>query len=251
MNASTNAVRRSLFAVLGFVCLTCAGTPRGADPQGGKEGGSGMTGDLSGIDHVIVGINDLQGGIEELERLTGVRAVYGGAHPGRGTHNALMSLGGAQYLEILAPNPEDEGSTPWIGGLGNLTFLTPVGWAARADDLPALQQSLKTQGVETGEIRPGARNRPDGTRLGWKTLDLAAPASPLLPFFIEWDPGSAHPSETSPQGCRLTGFVLHDPAPGALRKPLQAAGLQVEVREAKESGIRISLACPKGTVELR
>jgi hypothetical protein len=209
-----------------------------------------MTGDLSGVDHVIVGISDLQRGIEELERLTGVRAVFGGAHPGRGTHNALMSLGGAQYLEILAPNPEDQGSTPWIGELGSLTSLTPVGWAARSRDLAALQQSLKSQGVETGQIRPGARNRPDGTRIAWKTLDLRAP-SPLLPFFIEWEPGGAHPSETSPQGCRLTGFVLHDPAPDVLRKPLQAAGLGVEVRQAEKSGLQISLACPKGDVELR
>jgi hypothetical protein len=209
-----------------------------------------MSGDLSGVDHVILGIGDLEKGIEELERLTGVRAVYGGAHPGRGTHNALISLGGAQYLEILAPNPEDRGSTPWIGELGNLTSLTPVGWAARSGDLPVLQQALKSQGIETGEIRPGARNQPDGTRLAWRTLDLTAP-SPLLPFFIEWDPATAHPSETTPKGCRLTGFSLHDPAPEALRKPLQAAGLGVEVLEAEEAGLRIFLACPKGEVELR
>lgn len=209
-----------------------------------------MSGDLSGVDHVILGIGDLQQGIEELERLTGVRAVYGGAHPGRGTHNALISLGGAQYLEILAPNPEDRGSTPWIGELGNLTSLTPVGWAARSDDLSGLQQALKSQGIGTGEIRPGARNQPDGTRLAWRTLDLTAP-SPLLPFFIEWDPATAHPSETTPKGCRLTGFVLHDPAPEALREPLQAAGLGVEVREARDAGFWISLACPKGEVELR
>ncbi|HYO15055.1 MAG TPA: VOC family protein [Thermoanaerobaculia bacterium] len=248
--ASTKAARRGLAAILGFVCLACAGVPRGADPQEGKGGVAGMTGDLSGIDHVIVGINDLQRGIEELERLTGVRAVYGGAHPGRGTHNALISLGGSQYLEILSPNPEDEGSSPWIGGLEKLTSLTPVGWAARSDDLAALQQTLKGQGIETGEIRPGARNQPDGTRLAWRTLGLTAPSF-LLPFFIEWDPATAHPSQTTPKGCRLTGFTLHDPAPDTLRKPLQAAGLGVEVLNDQKSGIRISLACLKGEVELR
>jgi hypothetical protein len=251
MKISTQAARRILAAILGFVCLACAGAPRDADPQRRKEGGPGMTGDLSGVDHLILGINDLQRGIEELERLTGVRAVYGGAHPGRGTHNALISLGGAQYLEILAPNPDDPGSTPWIGELGSLASLTPVGWAARSDDLAALQRRLKSGGVETGEIRPGARNQPDGTRLAWKTLGLSEPSSPLLPFFIEWDPAGAHPSGTSPQGCRLTGFALHDPAPEALRRPLRAAGLGVEVLLAEKSGFRISLACPKGKVDFR
>jgi hypothetical protein len=49
---------------------------------------STRTGDLSKVDHVILGIDDLQKGIEELERRTGVRAAFGGAHPGRGTLRA-------------------------------------------------------------------------------------------------------------------------------------------------------------------
>ena len=210
-----------------------------------------MTGDLSRIDHVILGINDLQKGIEELERVTGVRAVFGGAHPGRGTQNALISLGGEHYLEILAPNPEDRESKEPLAELQGLAALTPVGWAARADDLPALQQTLRSRGIRTGEIRPGARNRPDGSRLAWKTLGFAPPASPLLPFFIEWDPGVAHPSTTSPAGCRLTGFALEAPAPETLRETLRAAGLQVEVREGKESRLRITLSCSRGNVEFR
>jgi hypothetical protein len=235
--------RRTFAAVLSLLCLACAGAPR--------RGGSSMTGDLSRIDHVILGINDLQKGIEELERVTGVRAVFGGAHPGRGTQNALISLGGEHYLEILAPNPEDRESKDPIAEVAALTVLTPVGWAARSDDLPALQQSLRSQGIQTGEIRPGARNRPDGSRLAWKTLGFALPSNPLLPFFIEWDHGGAHPSATSPGGCRLTGFSLEDPAPETLRRPLRAAGLQVEVREGKEHRLRITLACPKGEVEFR
>src|SRR5690242_4693498 len=119
MHAST---RWLVFTLLGFVCAASA------------KGEPGMTGDLSRVDHVILGINDLERGIEELERLTGVRAVFGGAHPGRGTHNALISLGGSQYLEILAPNPKDE-SPAWIGELKSLTTLTPVGWAAKGEDL--------------------------------------------------------------------------------------------------------------------
>lgn len=207
-----------------------------------------MAGDLSRIDHILLGIDDLQKGIEELERVTGVRAVFGGAHPGRGTQNALIALGDHHYLEILAPNPEEHGSEQ-AAELGKLTALTPIGWAARAEDLTALRESLKSQGVATEEIRPGGRNRPDGTRLAWRTLSFAPPSSPLLPFFIEWGPGSAHPSATSPAGCRLTGFALQDPAPDAVRRPLHAAGLQIGVEEARESRIRISLACPKGKVE--
>jgi hypothetical protein len=249
---STNAYR-VLAAVLVLACLACADTGQVAGRVAGRQGEKGeaaVSGDLSRIDHILLGINDLQKGIAELERLTGVRAVFGGAHPGRGTQNALIALGGEHYLEILAPNPEDSGIAESREELGKLTTLTPVGWAARSDDLPALQQSLRSRGVEIGEIRPGARNRPDGSRLAWKTLGFPPSASPLLPFFIEWDRAGAHPSSTSPGGCRLTGFALESPAPDALRESLRAAGLQVEVREGKEPRIRLSLACPQGTVEL-
>lgn len=252
----TSTIRLQILAVLlSLAGLACASAPQGTERQREKEGASAMTGDLSRVDHIILGINDLQRGIDELERLTGVRAVFGGAHPGRGTQNALLSLGEPHYLEILAPNPEEEGSAH-VDELRTLTSLTPVGWAARADDLAALQRTLRDQGIQTGEVQPGARNRPDGSRLAWKTLTLgqifstAQSSEALLPFFIEWDPAGAHPSATSPGGCRLTGFALHDPAPDALRKPLQAAGLQVEVREGRESRIWFSMACPKGRVEL-
>jgi hypothetical protein len=207
-----------------------------------------MSTDLSGIDHVILGIDDLQKGIAELERATGVRAELGGAHPGRGTRNALISLGGNHYLEILAPNPEDPGVAKAREELAGLTSLKPIGWAARSEDLAALQQRLRGQGVETSEIQPGARDRPDGSRLAWKTLGIDSTLG-LLPFFIAWDRETKHPSTTSPGGCRLTGFFLEDPAPDALRKTLRGAGLDIEVRKGREQRIRLALSCPSGDVE--
>lgn len=239
------AARRTLTALLALLGLACAGAgtaPRKVPPMPDTTAG------LSHIDHVLLGIGDLQQGIDELEKKTGVRAVFGGAHPGRGTQNALIALGGEHYLEILAPNPAEAGN-PDAAELHALKTLTPIGWAARSHDLAALRQSLQGKGIAVEAIRPGGRNLPDGSHLAWQTLGFGAPASPLLPFFIEWGKGSAHPSTTSPKGCRLAGFALEDPAPEALRKTLQAAGLAVEVRQGKEARIHLSLACPKGRVE--
>jgi hypothetical protein len=238
--------RSALCLTLALAGLACAGAGN-PPPKERPTMDSTPKSDLSRVDHVILGINDLQKGIEELESRTGVRAAFGGAHPGRGTQNALISLGEHHYLEILAPNPKEKGSG-MADELRGLTTLTPVGWAARANDLPSTQRLLQSHGAQTGEIRPGSRNRPDGTRLAWKTLEYTSPASPLLPFFIEWDHASAHPSATSPAGCRLTDLVLEDPNPAPLRDALQAAGVGVEVREGKEPRIHIALACPKGNV---
>jgi hypothetical protein len=250
IGAMIATARLSLVAFLILVCLACAGSPRGAGNRAGKEGpamDSAKPGDLSRVDHVILGINDLQQGIDDLERLTGVRAAFGGVHPGRGTQNALISLGDGHYLEILAPNLGERSGIE-TDYLRALTSLRPVGWAVHTDDLTALQKRLRDRGVETEEIRPGARDRPDGTHLAWKTLDYAA-STRLLPFFIEWDRAGAHPSTTSPQGCRLRGLYLEDPSPDALREALDAAGLKLGVRAAQEPGLRLSLVCPKGNVD--
>jgi len=126
--------RSALCAVLALAGLACAGA--GHPPAEERPAMESIhTGDISKVDHVLLGIGDLQKGIDELESRTGVRAAFGGVHPGRGTQNALISLGEHHYLEILAPNPKEKGGEG-VDQLRGLTVLTPFGWAARANDLP-------------------------------------------------------------------------------------------------------------------
>ncbi len=57
------------------------------------------------LDHILYAVPDLQKGIDDFEKLTGVRPVYGGKHLNLGTHNALVSLGEEVYFELIAPDP--------------------------------------------------------------------------------------------------------------------------------------------------
>jgi hypothetical protein len=206
------------------------------------------------VDHLLLGAADLDQGIEWVERQTGVKAIVGGSHPGRGTRNALLSLGGRQYLEIIAPDPAQTGST---GNLDLKSLAGPrlVNWAAATTDIDALAARARQAGVEVYGPRDGSRVRPDGRTLKWRTLGIAttvgrAPVDPI-PFFIHWDPASRHPAEESPAGCTLERFRIAYPVPGEITKVLKPFDVEPEVAAAADVALFATLKTPKGTLELR
>jgi hypothetical protein len=197
------------------------------------------------IDHVILGIDDLDEGVASFERLTGVRPVYGGKHP-RGTHNALVALGDGLYLEIIALQP---GASPPgdLAALEGMQSLAPIGWAVSAPDVAELRSALSAAGIAVTEGRPGSRETPSGATLSWHTFGLRDDFEEA-PFFIVWSAESPHPSTTSPSGCSLVRWQAAGPHYRVLEQMHEALGLSAQTAEASQPTFRLSLACPKGTV---
>ena len=203
------------------------------------------------VDHIIVGVSDLEAGIAEFERLSGVRATIGGAHPGQGTRNALLSLGEGTYLELYAPNPAEAVDTPAVAELRRLTGLRPIGWAVSTTDVSALRASFGSIGMRLSAPEPGSRVRPDNSVLEWVTFGFEQFDHPLAPFFIQWQRQDLHPSRTSPAGCRLVSIRLRDPAPAMLRRAVRPLRLAVAVDQGPERQMEVRLSCPRGSVTLR
>jgi hypothetical protein len=202
------------------------------------------------IDHVILGAADLDAAMAEMERLTGVRSVIGGVHPGRGTRNALMSLGDGTYLEILAPDPAQAIDNDEIRGLRTLTRPTPIGWAVSADDEAELRSVLAKASIAASASAPGSRAKPDGSVLRWITFGYAELDNLLAPFFIIWADPALHPSRTSVGGCRLNSLIVESPQAAAISRAVAPLRLGVMVLPARQDSMRLSLSCPKGEVGL-
>ncbi len=207
----------------------------------------------AGLDHILLGCADLEAGIAYVEQSTGVRAMIGGVHPGRGTKNAVLSLGPREYLEIIAPDPNQTGLSPenakFVDHLKAFRTPAPFEWAAHVDDIEALAGRLEAAGVEFEGPNAGSRNRPDGRKLHWKTLGLRNDFGGLLPFFIEWGKDSVHPSVDSPKGCRLESFVVMSNEPTELTGVLSQVGLSVPVQKAEKPRLRVRIAGPNGAIE--
>jgi len=201
------------------------------------------------LDHILLGCADLQQGIAFVEERTGVKAAFGGVHPGRGTQNALLSLGERHYLEIIAPDPQQSGDEH-ASRLKKMASPELIGWAIHPGGLQDFASRLAKAGIVTQGPTPGSRKRPDGRTLEWATLALQDDGDGVLPFSIEWGKGTVHPSVDAPKGCALKKFWIESPKAEELAKRFARMGGEVEVKQGEKARLRARMWGPKGELEL-
>jgi hypothetical protein len=205
------------------------------------------------VDHLLLGTADLEAAVAWFQTRTGVKPVFGGVHPGRGTRNALASLGGGHYLEIIAPDPAQTVFN-WQIDLRKLAAPRLVNWAVTSNDLEAVVRVAANAKYAVYGPNEGARTRPDGSKLLWRTVGVLAPFRDAsvdpMPFFIQWGRDLTHPSLDSPAGCRLIAFELRHPQPSRLRDALALFGIDANVVEGDGPGLSATLDTPRGRVTI-
>jgi len=200
------------------------------------------------FDHILFGAPDLEVGIRWVEERTGVRAKFGGNHPGRGTRNALLSLGSRHYFEIIAPDPA-QANLPDERGLRELSSPRIIQWAIHTEDIAATKRAAEAAGVTTIGPQPGSRQRPDGTLLRWQVLGIEQ-TTPLVPFFIQWEAGSPHPSSDAPPLGTATWLRFETPQPDELRRVLQAAAIEANILRSNSPRIVLAVQTARGQIEI-
>jgi hypothetical protein len=204
------------------------------------------------VDHLVWTTPALELGVEEIERLSGIRASAGGKHPSWGTHNALLALGDSAYLEILAPDPSvPTPARPRPFGLDRPTASRLATWAAHEEDLPGRIEALARGGIDLGEILSGGRVRPDGVELSWRlTSPRVGLEGGVVPFLIDWGV-SPHPSSTAARGLKLAALRAEHPEPERLRTILAAFGIDLPIEPGREAALVAWIDSPRGRFELR
>ena len=146
---------------------------------------------LTRIDHVMIGVPNLEAGIAAYRRI-GFHIEHGGAHAGRSTHNAI-AFHEDDYLELLSlrdqsPRERDEPARGDASDARLAEFLSRGGGfryvAVQSDDLAADVAAMRRRGVEVSDPTEGARRTPAGRELSWKAAALG-PRNPLPIFFIQ------------------------------------------------------------------
>ena len=145
---------------------------------------------LTRIDHVMICAPSLEQGMDAYTRI-GFNIYPGGAHPGRGTHNAI-AFHGEDYLELMSVSDRAEylAARAAAGNAGPslLDFLSHGGGfryiVVQSDDLAADVAAMRQRGVDVGDPAPGARRTPGGQDLRWKAAVLGE-RNPLPVFFIQ------------------------------------------------------------------
>lgn len=140
----------------------------------------------SGIDHVVIAVNDPDAAAAGLTEAVGLAFTAGGRHPGLGTFNRIAFLGGA-YLELMGVD-DPEAAAAWPIGAATVRALERGGGFATyglVDD--AIRRAvalLQANGSGIGPVVRGSRERPDGERVEWWTASPPLLGADRPPFLI-------------------------------------------------------------------
>ncbi|HEY0843824.1 MAG TPA: VOC family protein [Noviherbaspirillum sp.] len=164
------------------------------------------------IDHITITSPSLEAGAAFVRQALGVDLQKGGEHPRMGTHNLLLRLGDALFLEVISVNPNAVApSRPrWFG----LDRLAPDAlpslstWVVRTRDIRA---TAAASSEPLGNIAPMSRGA-----LNWLITipdDGEVPLDGVAPALIEWH-ADVHPASVmEDRGVSLRQLEIFHPDP--------------------------------------
>ena len=200
------------------------------------------------VDHIVYCVPILEEGIDYIENILGVRPAIGGRHLNRGTKNALLNLGNACYLEILAADYENEDfkGERWMG-IDLIDHPKITRWSIKSEDLKSDSRILQSYNPELSTIFGGSRKTTSGSTLSWNMmLPSSRPELELVPFMTDWSTSSVHPTDSLPEICTISSVFLSHPDPLGIQPVLDQLNIEIQVAKADEAKICVEINSPNG-----
>jgi catechol 2,3-dioxygenase-like lactoylglutathione lyase family enzyme len=154
---------------------------------------------LTAIDHIIIGVNNLEQAATLFSQKLGLAVSGGGIHPSGGTANRIIVIGDT-YLELIAVHTPEEAQQSMLDRLaiheGYLNFVLA------SNDIEADSQAITHRGAPTLGPTPGSLRAADGRTRGWSRTNIERPdLAQHYPFIIQ------HDSSGEERRIRLAGWT--------------------------------------------
>ncbi|MBE3560067.1 MAG: VOC family protein [Ktedonobacteraceae bacterium] len=165
---------------------------------------------LTGLDHVIIGVKNLEQATEIFSRRLGLAASGGGIHPTGGTANRIIVIGDT-YLELITIRDPAEAQQSMLERLAKGDGY--VNFVLGSDNIQADSAAMKQRGITVVGPQGGELRSKDGRARSWLRMDIERPdMAQHYPFIIQ------HDSSGEERRFRLAGWTSPPPHPsGAVR----------------------------------
>jgi hypothetical protein len=180
------------------------------------------------LDHITVTAHSLDDGGAFVRDTLGVAPQVGGEHPRMATHNLLLRLGNATFLEVIAPDPSvpAPGRPRWfaLDTLGPQSAPSLATWVVRTTDIRA---AVCEAYEPLGAVEAMSRGV-----LDWLITipaDGSIPLDGVAPALIEWH-SDTHPAvNLEDKGLSLVKLEILHPEPDRVSRLLRSLVLDAAV----------------------
>jgi hypothetical protein len=140
---------------------------------------------LAAIDHIIIGVHNLEKAAIQFSQKLGLAVSGGGIHPTGGTANRIIVIGDT-YLELIAIHNSAEAQQSMLDRLaiheGYLNFVLA------SNDIEADSNAMINRGMQILGPTPGSLRAADGRTRGWSRSNIERPdLAQRYPFIIQHD----------------------------------------------------------------
>jgi hypothetical protein len=181
---------------------------------------------LTAIDHIIIGVHDLDKAAVQFSQKLGLQPSGGGIHPTGGTANRIIVIGDT-YLELIAVNVPAEAQQSMVDRLAKGEGYLNVVLAS--DNIEAEGEAMRKRGVSITGPTPGELRSADGRSRGWSRIDVEQPVlAQRYPFLIQ------HDSRGEERRHRLAGWQTPPAHPLGVAQVLSATIAVADLHEASQ-----------------